>query len=76
MKMKIEVNSDWVDQLVILSIEDSIKNLKREIQRMKKGFSGKRSIKDYEKADLANCILQLEHLKHTHEYYGGNLRRA
>ena len=70
--MKVEIDTEWVDQLVVLAIENSIKNLKQEIKTMKAKFAKSKCVQDYEKADLADCILHIEHLKRTHEYYGGD----
>ncbi len=65
--MKIDVSDEFLDELVVSSLRESISMLKDEIKRLK----NKKRLADYEKEDLADSILHLDGLQKAYAYYGG-----
>ena len=67
MKIKIEVDEDMMDGVIVSSITQSIDYTEAEVKRLKK----KKSLKAYEKEDLKFHALNLDSLKRVRYYYGG-----
>lgn len=61
------VNSEFADQIVIKSLQDS---LQRNIN-MANELEEKTSLKDFEKEDLKDQKAMIRHLEAVIEYYGG-----
>lgn len=67
MKIKIEVDEDMMDGIIVASITNSIDCIEAEISRLKK----KKGLKAHEKEDLKYHTLYLDSLKRVRYYYGG-----
>ena len=67
MKIKIEVDEDMMDGVIVSSITQSIDYTETEIKRLKK----KKGLKAYEKEDLKYHVLNLDSLKRVRYYFGG-----
>ena len=68
--MKMEIDSDTADRIVICALTDSMANLKEDIARLK----CKKKLKDHEKKDLADCVHNLNAMEAVYDYFGGNLK--
>ena len=65
--MKLEVNEEVVDGIIIASLSDSINCVESEISRLKKI----KKRKAYQESDLADNLVHLDALKRTRYFYGG-----
>lgn len=65
---KVEIDDETADRIVLCSLKDSIELLEESVIRLQK----KKSLKSYEKIDLMECTSDLDALKKTYDYYGGN----
>ena len=68
--MNIDIDSDVIDGIVVLSLKMHIGLLNKEINRLRR----KRSLKSHELEDLNDCLKSLESLLEVYDYYGGNVR--
>jgi hypothetical protein len=67
MKIKIEVDEDMMDGIIVASITNSIDCIEADIKRLK----SKKGLKAYEKEDLKYHVLNLDSLKRVRYYFGG-----
>ena len=67
---KIEIDYETADRIVVVSLRDSIQGLREDIKDLKK----KKKLSQWEKMNLAEKSLSLDHLEKTFDYYGGNLK--
>lgn len=67
---KIEIDYETADRIVVASLKDSIQGLREDIKDLKK----KKKLSQWEKMNLAENSLSLDHLEKTFNYYGGNLK--
>jgi len=67
--MKIEIDSETADVLVLAVLKDSYEYLNKDIEELCK----KRSLKDYEAQDLGHFIKFRNSMSDVIEYYGGFL---
>lgn len=65
--MKLEVDEDMLDGIIVASLTESIDTLEKEIKRLKK--IKKRA--EYQERDLGDNLVHLDALKRTRYYYGG-----
>jgi len=65
--MKLEVDEDMLDGIIVASLTESIDTIEKEIKRLKKV----KKLQDYQQLDLADCVIHLDALKRTRYYYGG-----
>lgn len=65
--MKLEVNEEVVDGIIIASLNESIKDIEFSIKTLKKI----KKRKEYQEHDLEDCLVHLDALKRTRYYYGG-----
>ena len=65
---KVEIDGDTADRIVVCSLKESMKYVKEEIIGLKK----KKKLEAYQKQELADLVVELEHLKAVYEYYGGH----
>lgn len=65
--MKLEVQEEVVDGIIIASLNESIKDIEFSIKTLKK----MRKRKEYQERDLEDCLIHLDALKRTRYYYGG-----
>lgn len=65
--MKLEVQEEVVDGIIISSLNESIKDLEFSIKTLKKI----KKRKEYQERDLEDCLVHLDALKRTRYYYGG-----
>lgn len=66
--MKLEVDEDMLDGIIVASLTESINSIESEIKRLKKI----KKRKEYQERDLEDCLIHLDALKHTRYYYGGS----
>lgn len=66
--MKLEVDEDMMDGLIVASLTESINYLDKKIKRLKKI----KKMKEHEQFDLADCIVDIDALKRTRYYYSGS----
>ena len=66
---KVEIDGDTADGIVIASLKDSIACLHESINKLKR----KKRLTAWEKQDVADAYLSLDHLEKTFDYYGGNI---
>ena len=67
---KVEIDGDTADRIVVCSLEESMLTLRYEISKLKK----KKNLTKWEKAELCDCIISLDHLQKTYSYYGGDMK--
>lgn len=65
--MKLEVNEEVVDGIIIASLNESIDMIESDIKRLKK----LKKREQYQERDLEDCLVHLDALKRTRYYYGG-----
>lgn len=65
--MKLEVDEEMLDGIIVASLTESINTIEAEIKRLKKI----KNRKEHQERDLEDCLLHLNSLKHTRYYYGG-----
>jgi len=65
--MKLEVDEEMLDGIIVASLTESINSLELEIKRLKKI----KKLKEHQKLDIADCVIHLDALKRTRYYYGG-----
>jgi cell division protein FtsB len=65
--MKLEINEEVENGLVIASLNESISMLENELKKIKKV----KNKKPYQVHDLEDNLLYLDALKRTRYYYGG-----
>jgi len=65
--MKLEVNEEVIDSIIVASLSDSINCVESEICRLKKI----KKRKAYQESDLADNLVHLDALKRTRYFYGG-----
>lgn len=65
--MKLEVDEDMMDGLIVASLTQSIDWIEDEVKRLKKI----KKKKDYQERDLEDNLVHLDALKRTRYYYGG-----
>jgi hypothetical protein len=65
--MKIEVDEDMLDGIIVASLTESINMIESEVRRLKKI----KNRKEYQERDLEDNLVHLDSLKHTRYYYGG-----
>jgi hypothetical protein len=65
--MKLEIDDDVFDKLVVASLNDSIHTLDDAIKKLKK----LKNRKPHQERDLEDCLLHIDALKRTRYYYGG-----
>lgn len=65
--MKIEIDDDVIDNLVVSSLSDSIGHIETQIKALKK----LKNPKPYQKEELADYVIDLEAIKRTRYYFGG-----
>lgn len=68
--MKLEIDSDTADHIVICSLRDSIRTLKTEIKKLKMI----KNPSDWDKKQLAEDILDIHALEKVYNYFGGNIK--
>jgi uncharacterized small protein (DUF1192 family) len=67
MNMKLEVDDDTVDAIIVASLTQSIDLLEMDIKRLKK----MKNRKPYQNEDLSIAMLDVDALKRTRHYFGG-----
>ena len=67
---KVEIDGDTADRIVVCSLKESIVYLKDDIKTLKR----RKNLKDYEKQQLAQNIVDLEAMEKVFDYYGGNYK--
>ena len=67
MSMKLEVDEELMDGLIVASLTQSINWIEDEVKRLKKI----KKRKEYQERDLEDCLVHLDALKRTRYYYGG-----
>jgi hypothetical protein len=65
--MKFEVNDEFADAFVAMSLKDSLEMVADQINELKK----KKVLQDHNKEDLADCITNYEALEKVYYYYTG-----
>lgn len=65
--MKLEVQEEVVDGIIIAALSESIKDIESSIKDLKK----LKHKKEYQERDLEDCLVHLDALKRTRYYYGG-----
>lgn len=65
--MKLEVQEEVIDGIIIASLNESIKDIEFSIKTLKKI----KKRKEYQERDLEDCLIHLDALKRTRYYYGG-----
>ena len=65
--MKLEVDEDMLDGIIVASLSESIKDIEHSIKELKKI----KKRKEYQERDLEDCLVHLDALKRTRYYYGG-----
>lgn len=66
---KVEIDGDTADGIVRASLKDSISCLRICIKK----YKAKKRLTEWEKRDMAEACLSLDHLEKTFDYYGGNI---
>lgn len=66
--MKLEIDEEVEDGLVIASLNESIYTIESELKKLKKV----KNKKPYQLKDLEDCLLHLDALKRTRYFYGGS----
>lgn len=71
--MKLEIDGDTADRIVVCSLKDSIRHIKNSMKAYRKDLrkDGKDS---HAKLELGECMRYLDAFEIVHEYYGGNLK--
>ncbi len=67
---KVEIDGDTADGIVRASLKDSISYLLICIKK----YKAKKRLTKWEKEDMTEARLSLDHLEKTYNYYGGNLK--
>lgn len=65
--MKLEVNEEVIDGIIIASLTESIDIIESDVKRLKKI----KKRKECQERDLGDCLVHLDALKRTRYYYGG-----
>jgi hypothetical protein len=65
--MKLEIDDEVVDNLVVSALTDSINMVEIEIKKLSKI----KKLKPYQKEDLADHLTYIDALKKTRYYFGG-----
>lgn len=65
--MKLEVDAEVIDGIIIASLNDSIEDIEVEVKKLKK----LKQLEEYQERDLEDCLIHLDALKRTRYYYGG-----
>jgi hypothetical protein len=65
--MKIEIDEEVIDNLVVSSLSESIGHIERNIKALKK----LKKLEPYQQEELADYIIDLEAIKRTRYYFGG-----
>ena len=65
--MKLEVQEDMLDGIIVASLTESINMIEKDIKRIKKI----KNRKEYEERSLEDNLVHLDALKRTRYYYGG-----
>ena len=68
--MKLEINDEMADEIVISALRDSIASLKQSIKQLNKLQERKK----YQQADLDHFKTLLPQLEATYDFFGGNLK--
>jgi len=68
--MQIDVNAEFVDQIMKTELRESITWVKQDIKNLKK----MRKREKYQDTDLADNQELLPHLEAVYDYFGGNLK--
>lgn len=66
--MKLEIDDEVVDGLVIATLNESINSLENETKRLKK----MKNLLASQERDLEDSLVYLDALKRTRYYFGGN----
>lgn len=66
---RVLIDGDTADRIVVCSLKESIKYIKKDIAEYKK----EKQLSNWEKVELADLVINLNHLEAVYEYYGGNL---
>jgi uncharacterized small protein (DUF1192 family) len=65
--MKIEIDDDAIDNLVVSALSESIGHIQNEIKLLKKT----KNLKPHQKQDLEDLVLDLDGLTRARYYFGG-----
>jgi hypothetical protein len=65
--MKIEINEEVIDNLVVNALSESIGHIESNIKALKK----LKKLEPFQKEELADYIIDLEAIKRTRYYFGG-----
>lgn len=65
--MKIEIDDETLDGIVVCTLTESIEALDEQIKRIKKI----KNRKSHQEEDLKDALLHIDALKRTRYYYGG-----
>lgn len=65
--MKLEVDEDMLDGIIVASLSESIKDIEYSIKELKKI----KKRKEHQERDLEDNLIHLDALKRTRYYYGG-----
>ena len=65
--MKLEVDDETLDGIVVCTLTESIEALDFQIKRLKKI----KNRKSHQEEDLKDALLHIDSLKRTRYYYGG-----
>jgi len=66
--MKLEVNEEVVDGIIIASLTESIDTIEWDIKRLKKI----KNRREHQERDLEDNLVHLDALKRARYYYGGS----
>lgn len=66
--MKLEIDGDTADRIVVCSLKETIEYLKGDIKLLR----SKKKLKDHEKRQLAENVVELDAMEKVYNYYGGN----
>lgn len=65
--MKLEVDEDMLDGIIVASLTESINMIEKEIKRLKKI---KKRV-EHQQRELEHNLVHLDALRHTRYFYGG-----
>lgn len=71
--MKLEIDGDTADHIVVCSLKESIRHIKKSMKAYRKDLR-KDGKDNHAKLELGECIRFLDAMETVYEYYGGNYK--
>jgi hypothetical protein len=71
--MKLEIDGDTADRIVVCSLKDSIRSIKDSMKAYRKDLR-KNGKDNHAKLELGECMRFLDAMETVYEYYGGNYK--